>query len=244
MASPRPPRRARRARRRGGRAFTLVELIVGGIILALVAGATAASLSALVRASAASEAAAQAHQRADAAAAMIAADAVNLARRSDLLFTRLQIIDSGQSPAAQDELLMLVRSRRPLREVEFEAEGGEYEVHYRLQADATGQRPALWRRRDIAFDDTIDGGGVAAQVAPGVIAFTVQAGDESEIYDEWDSDQDGLPHFLRIVVVGQSDDGSRTATIRRTVALDRVPIPPETDEDGSPGEPASGEGAS
>lgn len=225
------------------RAFTLVELIVGAVILAMIAGATAASLSGLVRASASSAAAAEATDRADRAAAMIAADAVNLARRSDLLFSRLKVTDSGQWPSDQDELLMLVRSRRPLRDLEFEAEGGEYEVQYRLQADATGSRPALWRRRDIAFDDMPEGGGVAAQAVDGVMALSLQAGDESDLYAEWDSDRDGLPHYLRITVVAQSDDGRRTATARRVVAFDRVPVPPETDDESTPGQPTEPEGA-
>ncbi|MFG0284815.1 MAG: type II secretion system protein [Phycisphaerales bacterium JB039] len=223
------------------RAFTLVELIVGAVILAMIAGATAASLSSLVRASAASAAAAQATERADRAAAMIAADAVNLARRSDLRFTRLKVTDSGQWPADQDELLMLVRSRRPLRDLDFEAEGGEYEVQYRLQANATGERAALWRRRDIAFDDVQDGGGVAAQAVDGVIALSLQAGDDSDLYAEWDSDLDGLPHYLRITVVAQSDDGRRTASARRIVAIDRAPTPPETDDEATPGSPTEPE---
>jgi hypothetical protein len=172
---------------------------------------------------------------------MIAADAVNLARRADLRFTRLQIIDSGRWPADQDELLLVVRSRRPLRDTEFEPEGGEYEVQYRLMADASGQQAALWRRRDIAMDDTIDGGGVAAEVAPGVIGLSFQAGDGNDLFAEWDSDQYGLPHLLRITVVARSDDGSRTATVRRVVAFDRTPLPPETDDEVSPGDPVDPE---
>jgi hypothetical protein len=228
--------RARRGAPGHAAAFTLVEVVVGAIILALVAAATAASLSGLVRASASSASAAQAHQRADRAAAVIAADAVNLARRSDLRFARLRILDGGQ----QDDLLMLVRSRRPLREVEFAAEGGEYEVQYRLQGTADGSGAALWRRRDIAFDDVPDGGGIAAEVAGGVIALNVEAGDGTDWYSEWDSDLYGLPHLLRATVVATSDDGRRTSSARRVVAFDRTPVPPETDSENSAAESAGG----
>lgn len=228
-----------RAGRRGAGAFTLVEVVVGSIILALVAAATAASLSGLVRASDSSAAAAEAHGRADRAATMISSDAVNLARRSDLRFARLLLTDGGQ----QDELLMLVRSRRPLRDVEFAAEGGEYEVQYRVQLAADGSGAALWRRRDIAFDDVLDGGGIAAEVAERILALQIDAGDGVEWYDAWDSDLYGLPHLLRITVVAASDDGARTSTARRVVAFDRTPVPPETDEENSAAENASGGGS-
>lgn len=220
--------------RAGG--FTLVEVIVGSIILALIAAGTAASLSGMVRASDASAGAAEAHRRADVAAQMIAADAVNLARRSDLLFTRLRIQDGGD----RDDLLMLVRSRRPLRDVEFAAEGGEHEAQYRIQASADGAGSALWRRRDAALDDTIDGGGIAVEVAPGVIGLNVEAGDGQAWYPEWDSDQFGLPHLIRVTVTAQSGDGRRASHARRVVAFDRVPIPPETDEENSAAETGGG----
>lgn len=231
-----PPRSSAASVARGSGGFTLVEVIVGSVILALVAAATAASLSGLVRSSDSSAASAAAHQRADQAAAMIAADAVNLARRGDLRFSRLRILDGGQ----QDDLLLLVRSRRPLRDVEFAAEGGEYEVQYRLDAAASGDGAALWRRRDIAFDDVQDGGGIAAEVAPGVISFNVEAGDGVDWYSEWDTDLYGLPHLLRVTVAAASDDGRRTSIARRVVAFDRVPIPPETDDENSAAENAEG----
>jgi prepilin-type N-terminal cleavage/methylation domain-containing protein len=232
-----PSRRgAGRPARAGRLAFTLVEVIVGSVILALVAAATAASLAGLVRSSDASAAAAEAHQRADRATAMIAADAVSLARRSDLRFARLRILDGGE----QDDLLMLVRSRRPLRDVDFAAEGGEYEVQYRMGAAAAGSGPALWRRRDVAFDDVPDGGGIAAEVAAGVIGFNVEAGDGANWYSAWDTDLYGLPHLLRVTVTAASDDGRRTSVARRVVAFDRVPIPLETDEESSAAENAEG----
>ena len=112
------------------RAFTLIELTVASVIAALIAGATATAVSQLLQVRAKSAARQQAFSRADAAAARIALDAANLVRHHDLAFTRLAIADSGESN--RDEVLMLVRSMRPVRGGEETAEGGEYEVQYRI----------------------------------------------------------------------------------------------------------------
>lgn len=62
------------------RGFTLVEVIVGSIVLAIVTGATTAAVSNLTRAKSVSAARQQAMERAHTAAAMIATDALRLVR--------------------------------------------------------------------------------------------------------------------------------------------------------------------
>ena len=59
----------------------------------------------------------------------------------------------------------------------------------------------------------------------------------------------GLPHAVRVEVVGISEDGKRTATVRRVVAIDRVPIEPESEDSNDQGndsaveeQPAGGTG--
>ena len=49
---------------------------------------------------------------------------------------------------------------------------------------------------------------------------------------------------MRVIVVGLSDDGKRDATVRRVIAIDRVPLPPETGEGESSGEASSDSGTS
>ena len=67
------------------RGFTLVEVIVGSIVLAIVTGATTTAVSNLARAKSVSAARQQAVERAHTAAAMIATDALRLVRDHDLV---------------------------------------------------------------------------------------------------------------------------------------------------------------
>jgi hypothetical protein len=109
--------------------------------------------------------------------------------------------------------------------------GGEYEAAYKI--DGGGNVMGLWRRYDPAFDRAQDAGGVASLLAPSVNSFSVEASDGTAWFTTWDSDSDGLPHAIRVIIRAQSDDGTADATVRRVVAIDRVPIPPDTTETSS-----------
>lgn len=223
-----------------GRGFTLVELIVASLIGVLIAGATAQALWQMFRARNTSLAHQQAFARAEGAALRIQLDAFSLIRDSDLSATRVRILNGGMQGVERDDLLLLIRSTRPIRnEAEEGAEGGVYEVQYRIAPAESGE--ALWRRIDVAHDEYQDAGGIATPFSPGALAFNVQAYDGTNWFDSWDSDTDGLPHALRFSVVSTSDDGRTRATARRVAAIDRVPIPPETtetsDSTSSPGSP-------
>jgi prepilin-type N-terminal cleavage/methylation domain-containing protein len=208
------------------RAFTLVELIVASIIGVMVAGAVLASVSSLQRARAASLGRSQAFGRADAAAAMIALDAAGIARNADLTSSRVAVVSGGSGLNETDDLMMLCRSLRPVRGGDFNPEGDEFEVQYRVASAPGGVGTALWRRVDPALDDYLDAGGVATAVVNGVVSLSVQASDGTTWFDDWNSDSDGIPHALSIVVVASSDDARVKATARRIVAMDRVPLPP------------------
>lgn len=208
-------------------AFTLVELIVAAVIAALVAGSAVASVSQMLRLKAKSAARQQAHERADMAVGRMALDLANIVRHHNLQFARVSVIDGGLGENARDGMLLLTRSVRPVRDESDAAEGGEYEVQYRIKpVVGTDTRPALWRRRDPAHDAFLDAGGVAAPVVRGLKTLSIQAYDGSNWFESWDSDADGYPHAIRIEVTVDSDDGTATAVARRTIAIDRTPLPP------------------
>lgn len=226
------PSRQSRIPSRALPAFSLVELIVGAIIAALVAGATASSLSMLLKSRTTSANRQQAFARADAAASRIASDAATLIRDPVLSMARVRVQDQGGDANPHDDLLMLVRSVRPIRSTEEGAEGGEYEVQYRVEANSAGPRnESLWRRIDHAFDDNQEGGGIASAIVPHVSSLSVEAYDGESWYPSWDSDSDGYPHALRVIVRATSDDASVFATARRVIAIDRTPLPPPEEDD-------------
>ncbi len=228
------------------RGFTAVELIVGIIIISLLAGATATSMSRLVSARTAVQSKRQAFARAADAANRMALDVENAVRDADLLQCKIEVVDKGAGAVARDELLVLMKSLRPARGLFSTtgfAEGDEYESQYRLEFSAGKRSVAagtLMHRLDPALDGFVDGGGVAGPVADGLQSLSVEAYDGEKWYSSWDTDKDGMPHAVRIVVVGLSDDGKRDATVRRVVAIDRVPLPPETEEGEASSETGNG----
>jgi hypothetical protein len=206
----------------------------------LIAGATATAIAQMYRARNDSRAHQQAFQRADTAAARISLDLSTALRRIDPLQQKLMVTNGGGPGAERDEVLVLMNSQRPLRGVDTEPEGSEYEVQYRVQPGMDG-REALWRRMDIALDDYIDGGGIATPIASAVVALSVLATDQTgEWLESWDSDSDGMPHAVKVLVSASSDDGKATATAVRVVAIDRVPIPPPAPEGEETGEEGDG----
>ncbi|MCX5690628.1 MAG: prepilin-type N-terminal cleavage/methylation domain-containing protein [Planctomycetota bacterium] len=218
------------------RGFTLVELVVASVIAVIIAGATATAMSQMIKARGASTSHQQAFSRADGVATRISIDLLNAIRNANLAYCRVSIISSGAPNAPRDELLVLMRSLRPLRGES--SEGDEYEAQYRIAPAAAADgtvSDTFWRRVDQAHDEVLDGGGIATPIAPGAVSLSFTATDGQDWFDDWDSDTDGLPHAVRVVVVARSDDGKTTATARRVVAIDRVPIAPvdETDTSGT-----------
>jgi general secretion pathway protein J len=227
------------------RAFTLVELVVGIVIAALLAAAAATAISQLVRARTAAVAHRQAFSRASDAAARIALDLAGVTRDLNLANSKVQVTTFGPPNAARDELLLLVRSSRPVRglsEITGAAEGSDQEVQYRIKDDAG--KPTLWRRTDVALDGIVDGGGIASPIIAGVSTLSLEVFDGSAWKESWDSDSDGLPYAVRVVVTASSDDASISATARRVVAIDRVPLPPREEESSDSGTPTDSSGSS
>lgn len=218
------------------RAFTLVELLVALLVGVILAGAVTASLTQFSRARARAAARQEAFARAHAAASRIAEDARQVARDHDLLFSLVRIADAREGDVERDSLLLWVRSLRSVRGLSGVPEGADAEVHYKVLPDSTpARRPGLWRRADAPADRNELAGGVARLVVPGITSLSVRASDGTTWYDTWDADSDGYPHALSITVTGVADDGRTTAVARRTVALDRTPLPPPAADEAETG---------
>ncbi len=234
-----------RGRRPEGRArsgFTLVELVVATVAASILAMGTAASISMLGRAKGSAVARREAFARADAAATRLGTDLAAIVRAERLIWTRVRVIDGGEGVGAliggNDEVLFYARSHRPMRNPDDASESGEYAVEYKIgsrtQADP---EPCLWRRSNHLLAPDSGSGGVAMRVAEGVTSLSVEAHDGEAWVGAWDSDVDGLPHGVRVVVTARSGDGTAVATARRVIAVDRVPIPVQekTSSDKKPG---------
>ncbi len=226
------PARSIPASRAGG--FTIVEVIAASVVITLVAGGTVMALGRSIKSRDAATARYEAFTRASAAAEAIARDLQSAAREPDLVRTKVGVLSGGDLGSERDQLLLTVESSRPIRAPRpdgtmIQPEAPTAEVHYRLQNAATGfDAPGtltLWRRADPLPDRFPDAGGVAAPIVPGIISLSVQASDGIEWLDRWDSDSLGYPRLIRVTVTAMAGSPSRLVTARRTVAIDRVPLP-------------------
>ncbi len=232
------------------RAFTLAELIVASIILAVVVGATTIAIAQAIRSRDTATAAGDAFSRAELAASRMAADAGQALRDGNLKYTKIAITRGSPAGKSSQGLLLFTHLARNVRSGDDVPEGDEYEVQYRLEPDLTANRSTgptsytLWRRTDPVPDDVIDGGGVASPLTDGVLTLDLDAYDGSAWQTDWDSDVDGYPHALRVVVTATDDQGRRTATARRVVAFDRTPRPVAEPEQADKADPDGGAGTS
>lgn len=228
-------------RRRG---FTLVELVVAAIVGAMLAAAASAGISLLLRSKGSVGSKQEASSRAEAGATRLASDLSGVARDSDLSQTRVRIVSGGEGESASDSLLMRVRTIRSSRSTQESLDGGEQFVEYRVGARSSADpTPCLWRRVTTGYAIDGEGGGLAARFVEGVRSCSIEASDGTNWFDAWDSDSDGLPHAVRVTLTTRSSDGRASATSRRVVALDRVPIPPPEEEDPNASENPAAPGA-
>jgi uncharacterized membrane protein YgcG len=228
--------------RRGRRGFTLVEVMVAGIITAMVVGSLSMCLGQLGRAKDVCKRRFDAHVRADAALSAIRKDVISIIRTDDLFYTRFYLYNSSVNTEiglfGRAELTVFNTRLRPVRRIDaFNGEGQEYETQYRIIEDQFG--PVLWRRRDALPDEYPMGGGVASPVVEGVLGIEMEAFDGDRWWDAWDSDYDGIPHAVRITVTASGhrddedvwDEDTPTVTLRTVVAIDRVATPRDHYED-------------
>lgn len=223
------------------RGFTLVELLLAGLIVALIVGAVGFSLAQVGRARGTARVRLDAYLRADAALDTVRRDVQSLIRSDDLYLARVLLFDdTALTPAGsveRDELLIFSTRLQAVRPIEYNGEGGEYESQFRVFDDDMG--PGLWQRRDPVPDEFPGSGGVASPVADGLLSLRIEAYDGDSWYDEWDSDVSGLPWAVRITVVASGAPIGSDAyaeeypwvTLRTVVPIDRVPPPPPIEEE-------------
>ncbi|MBL0926990.1 MAG: prepilin-type N-terminal cleavage/methylation domain-containing protein [Phycisphaerales bacterium] len=228
-ATPVPAAHLRRPRR----GFSLIELIVAVILIAMIAGATSIAVSQALRAKASSEARQLAFSRAGSAVARVAVDLGNALRSGNLEQSMVRVTGSEAGGRRRSGVLVVARNATPVRPTLSQPDGGTAEFQYRVQDDpapaptvAPGSGAGiLWRRVDPVPDENPDGGGVAFPVVDGIVAFEVDAFDGSAWISSWESDRDGYPRALRVTVTAVGDRPGVTATAQKVVALDRVPLP-------------------
>jgi type II secretion system protein J len=225
------------SRRRG---FTLVEVIIAAVVAAFVIGSLATSIGQLARARDTSKTRLDAHMRADAALSAIRSDVASVIRHHDLHWTRLYIRDGMyrfdvQNEFDRDEILVFATRLRAVNDLDFQGEGMQHEIQYRVEHDDYGA--ALWQRRDPVPDEFPLGGGIATPIVQGILGVRFEAYDGYEWRRRWDSDEFGLPYAVRITVVASGHRNSEDlltaprAVLRTVVAIDRVVPPMETIED-------------
>lgn len=216
------------------RGFTLVEVIIATLIAAFVLGSLATSIGQLARARDTSKLRLDAHLRADRALSEIRRHVASVVRHEDLHWTRLYIRDGMYrvSPTEEfdrDEMLIFSNDLRAVHDMEFQGEGMQHEVQYRVETGEYGA--ALWQRRDPVPDESPFGGGIATPMVSGIIGLMFEAYDGIEWRRRWDSDEFGLPYAVRITVVASGNRNGEDlyeaprAVLRTVVAIDRVPVP-------------------
>lgn len=242
------------------RGFTLVELLLAGIIAAMVLVTVVVTLSQIGRAREVSRSRLLAHLRADAALDAIRGDLSAVLRDADLFHTRVLLYDGSSLVVAngerldvgRDEVLVFNSRLQSLGEIDYNGEGGEYETQFRVDEDQFGV--ALWERRDPVPDDWPDGGGIATPIAEGVIGIDIMAYDGQDWFEEWDSDVSGLPWGFRIEVTSlgnaqgdlESIDPRTIVVLSSHVAIDRIVPPyiePEPEDPESIDPESGGDGA-
>jgi type II secretory pathway pseudopilin PulG len=214
------------------RGFTLIELMVAGAMAAIVLGGVTLSIAQLGSAKAVSRQRLEAFSRCDTAIRTIRRDIITTLRRGDLFDTRLLISDLTHrfqgNILDQDELLLFDGSLRANKEIDFNGEGMEYETQFRLEPNDVST--ALWKRRDAILDDNPIGGGMATPIAEGIISLQFEAFDGLSWFSVWDSDEQGIPHAIRVTVsstgMEYSDElHAPQITLRTIVPLDRFQAP-------------------
>ena len=233
------------------RGFTLVELIIAGIIAVIVVGTLGTSLSQLARARASSKVRLNAHLRANTALEKIRRELQQVIRSDNLIDTRILLTgDSVNSPIGdlpRNDVLIYSTKLSPVRNKTYEGDGIEHEVQLRVTDDESGS--ALWMRSDSVPDDNEGGGGKAAPMMDGIIGLYIEASDGTDWYDSWDSDISGLPVALRVTVSSAGDaqgadffaDSRELMSLRTIVPIDRVPPPYEEPPPEDPASAAGGE---
>ncbi|MEE2908462.1 MAG: prepilin-type N-terminal cleavage/methylation domain-containing protein [Planctomycetota bacterium] len=215
------------------RGFTLVEIIVAGVIMAMLFAAIAVSLGQITSARNTSRERMEAFVRADTALRNVQSDLMSVLRRHDLFQTWVLLEDDSQvvdnMELARDWIVVFNNHLRAIRTIDYNGEGIEYESSWQVIDDDDG--PVLWQRRDALPDTYPRAGGVINPTVEGIVELSIEAWDGEQWMSEWDSDYDGMPRGFRITVTatgatpGEDPLDAPLITLRTIAPLDRAPLP-------------------
>ncbi len=215
------------------RGFTMVELILASVLMALLLMAMGLAMQQIVKSRNSVRGRIEAHLRADAALSLVRRDLASVLRRSDLYFTRVLLEDRMTTldgvEVDRDDILIFNNRLQATRDIEYNGDGLEFETQYRVEDDDLGS--VLLQRRDAMPDAYPRGGGLVTPAAEGIIGLSIEAWDGRTWHAEWDSDRDGLPWAFRITVEatgappGESTADHPSAVLRTVVPLDRSTMP-------------------
>jgi hypothetical protein len=217
--------------------FTLVEVVLAGTMTVFLLAAMSTTIGQLGRSKSISKARSAAFHRADIALTEVRRQIITMTRSDDLFYSRFLLFDhsqslpgSGLADADRDELLVFNTNLRRTVDSQFAGEGLEFEAHMRIEEGPTG--PTLWTRRDPVPDQYELAGGLAIPTVEGVFSLSIEAFDGLDWYTSWDSDFDGIPKAVRIVVAATGAapgedpyENAPIAIMRTVVPIDRV-LPP------------------
>jgi len=220
--------------RRRARGFTLVELVVGVMVISGILAAAYACLHAgltgqddlLVRR--------EAGQCARAALGLLAADLRAACRLDeDIEFVGM---DREIGGVEADNIDFATRNWTP----RGPGEGGSTEVSWYVDRSFETGGLALWRRRDPTPDREPLDGGFKEEIASGIASFRVEYSDGFIWYDEWGS-AEGKDRMGTIEAAAWNSTGLPEA-VRITLAFQPKPVPlprPGAETDGAPEPEAS-----
>lgn len=140
-------------------------------------------------------------------------------------------MDQGGITSDRDSILVFNNRLQATRDIEYNGDGLEFETQYRIEDDDLGS--VLWQRRDAMPDSYPRGGGKITPAVEGITDLQIEAWNGVSWFDQWDSDEDGLPWAFRITVTatgaaaGQDPDTHATAVLRTVVPLERSHMPLE-----------------
>ncbi|MGA3267476.1 MAG: prepilin-type N-terminal cleavage/methylation domain-containing protein [Verrucomicrobiota bacterium] len=216
-------------RKSGPRAFTLIEVVISSMLMALILTSAYLCLNASIEGRKIVEPRADIFQQARVTMAMLAADLRGACPLpGDSAFLGMQ---RSLGEVEADNLDFATHNYSP----RHPHEGDFCEVSYFVQQDAQSGRCSLWRRRNPALAPDPMSGGRRELIAGDILGVRFEYSDGTDWYDNWGEVQgkakaensqrqannlQGLPEAVRITLMLDTDPGAKPdpQTGKRAVA--------------------------
>lgn len=131
---------------------------------------------------------------------------------------------SGGSDAGGDRINLLVIGDRRVRRDGPESD--QYEVAFFLQSSPEGAPPALMCRRDHAFDEHVEEGGLVTLVAENIVGLSFEYRAAEQWFREWSATEPQAPEAVRVTIAAM--EPPRRNFSSPDAAADGQPERPET----------------